>query len=60
MERVWRQEYANHREAMNDVADYMVAFYRNARLHSTLGKLPPNLYEQQMAEKKFILVSEIT
>ncbi|MFA9273904.1 MAG: hypothetical protein ACEQSE_05690 [Candidatus Aquirickettsiella gammari] len=38
----------------------MVAFYNNVRLHSTLGNLPPNLYEQQMAEKKLILVSEIT
>lgn len=51
MERVWRQEYANHNEAMNDVADYIVVFYNNVRLHSTLGNLPPNVYEQQMAEK---------
>lgn len=60
MERVWRQEYANHREAMNDVADYMIVFYNNIRLHSTLGNLPPNLYEHQMAEKKLNLLSEIT
>ncbi|MEB0033259.1 IS3 family transposase, partial [Undibacterium sp. RTI2.1] len=47
MERVWRQDYANHAEAMKDIADYIVAFYNNVRLHSTLGNLPPNAYEQK-------------
>ena len=61
MERVWRQDYANHAEARNDVTDYIVAFYNNVRLHSRLGNLPPNAYEQKMAvEKQPILVSENT
>lgn len=61
MERVWRQDYANHAEASNDVTDYIVAFYNSVRLHPTLGNLPPNAYEQKMAdEKQPILVSENT
>jgi transposase InsO family protein len=50
MERVWRQDYANHAEATKDIADYIVAFYNNVRLHSALGNLPPNAYEQKMAD----------
>lgn len=60
MERVWRKDYANHAEAANDVADYIVNFYNSVRLHSTLGNLPPNLYEQKSADNKPILVSEKT
>jgi len=60
MERVWQKNYANHAEATRDVTDYIVGFYNSARLHSKLGYLPPNVYEQQMAEKQPIPVSEIT
>jgi transposase InsO family protein len=60
MERVWQCDYANHAEAMRDVADYIVGFYNNARLHSTLGYLPPNVYELKSAAKQPINVSEIT
>jgi putative transposase len=60
MERVWRQDYANHEEAMRDVTDYIVNFYNSRRLHSRLGYLPPNDYERKMAEKQPILVSEKT
>ena len=61
MERVWRQDYANHAKARNDVTDHVVAFYNNVRLHSRLGNLPPNAYEQKKAvEKQGILVSENT
>lgn len=49
MERVWRRDYANHAEAMKDVTDYIVRFYNNSRLHSTLGYVSPNQYEQQAA-----------
>lgn len=49
MERVWRKDYANHGEAIKDVTDYIVKFYNQNRLHSTLGYLPPNQYERQMA-----------
>lgn len=59
MERVWRRDYANHSEAMKDVADYIVRFYNDGRLHSTLGYLPPNQYERQKAQKLLIEVSGI-
>ena len=60
MERVWQRDYANHAEAIRDVADYIVGFYNNMRLHSTLGYLPPNTYELKSAAKQPIDVSEIT
>lgn len=49
MERVWQKDYANYPEASRDVADYIVGFYNNFRLHSTLGYLPPSVYEREMA-----------
>lgn len=60
MERVWQRDYANHAEAMTDVADYIVGFYNSKRLHSKLGNLPPNTYEQQLATTPPINVSEKT
>ena len=60
MERVWQKDYANHAEASRDVADYIVGFYNNVRLHSTLGYLPPTAYERKEAAKHPIVVSEIT
>ena len=60
MERVWRKEYANHSEAMTDVADYIVGFYNCMRLHSKLGNLSPNAFERKSATKHPIDVSEIT
>lgn len=60
MERVWRRDYANHQEAINDIADYMVNFYNSQRLHSTLGYLSPNGFERNMTEKQTISVSEKT
>jgi putative transposase len=47
MERVWQQDYANHAEAMRDVADYIVVFYNAVRLHSTLGNRSPNAFERE-------------
>ena len=60
MERVWQNDYANHTEAMNDVAHYIVSFYNSQRLHSKLGNLPPNAFEQKSAIKQPINVCEIT
>jgi putative transposase len=60
MERVWRKDYANHQEAINDVTDYIVGFYNSQRLHSTLGYRPPNDYEREMAVGQPIFVSEKT
>lgn len=60
MERVWQKEYANHTEAKRDITDYIVGFYNNVRLHSTLGYLTPTAYERKDAAKQLIAVSEIT
>jgi putative transposase len=60
MERVWQRDYANHSEAMIDIADYIANFYNPVRLHSKLGNLPPNVYEQQLEAKQPIDVSEKT
>jgi transposase InsO family protein len=60
MERVWQRQYANHTEARNDIADYIVSFYNPERLNSVLGNLPPTVYEREMAAEKPIDVSEIT
>ena len=60
MERVWQKAYANHSEAMTDVADYIVGFYNCTRLHSTLGNLSPNAFERESAKQQPIDVSEKT
>jgi len=57
MERVWRQDYANHEEAMRNINDYIINFYNSQRLHSTLGYVSPNNYEANMAIKQPISVS---
>ena len=59
-ERVWQRDYANHAEATRDVTEYIVGFYNSVRLHSKLGYLSPTVYEQHMAEKHPIGVSEKT
>ena len=51
MERVWQRDYANHAEAINDVADYIVNFYNSVRLHSKLGYLSPNAFEHKSASQ---------
>ena len=47
MERVWQRDYANHPEAMLDIADYIVSFYNATRLHSALGYCSPAEYERR-------------
>jgi len=46
MERVWQRDYANHTEAMTDIADYIAGFYNPIRLHSTLGYRSPAEHER--------------
>ena len=60
MERVWQNDYANHAEATNDIADYIVGFYNSTRLHSKLGNLSPNAFERESTSKKLIKLSKIT
>ncbi|MEB0060127.1 hypothetical protein [Variovorax sp. LG9.2] len=45
---------------MSDIADDIVSFYNSVRLHSALGNLPPNAFEQKSAINQPIDVSEIT
>ena len=59
MERVWQQHYANHQEAIRDISHYITVFYNQVRLHSTLGYLSPNNFEQK-AQKLSMLVSDLT
>ena len=49
MERVWQRDYANQGEAECDIADYIVRFYNDRRLNSTLGYKSPNAFEKQSA-----------
>ena len=60
MERVWQKDYANHAEAMNDVAHYIVCFYNSQRLHSKLGNMSPNAFEKKSAIKQPIGLCEKT
>ena len=57
-ERVWQSDYANHADAMTNIANYIAGFYNSVRLHSKLGNLPPNAFEQQSSIKQPIAVSE--
>lgn len=49
MERVWQRDYANHAEAERDVTDYIVRFYNDQRLSSTLHYVSPNAFERAAA-----------
>ena len=60
MERVWHKDYANHGEAANDVADYIVGFYNSIRLHSKLGNMSPNAFELESTSEKSIKLSKNT
>ena len=60
MERVWQKDYANHAEAIMDIADYIVNFYNSIRLHSKLGNLSPNAFERESAIQHPIELSEKT
>lgn len=59
MERVWQGNYANHQEAMKDVSHYITVFYNQVRLHSKLGYLSPNCFEQNNSNIS-IAVSDFT
>ena len=59
MGRIRQNDYANHLEAINDIADYIVGFYNSIRLHSKLGNLSPNAFERESTSKKPIKLSKI-
>ena len=51
-ERVQWRHYQTRAEAQQDILDYIVMFYNNRRLHSTLDYSSPNDFESAMAELK--------
>ena len=60
MKRVPQKDYANHENAIADVAHYIVSFDNAVRPHSTLGNLLPIAFEHQSEPKKLIDLSEKT
>jgi putative transposase len=60
MQQVWRKDDANHSEATNDIANYVVGFYNSIRLHSKLGNMSPNAFELESMSEKSIETSRIT
>ena len=59
-ERVWHKDSASHAEATNDVANYIVGFYKSIRLHSKLGNVSPSAFKRESTSKKSIALPEIT
>ena len=51
-ERVQWCNYQTRYEAQQDVLEYITMFYNSRRLHSYLGYMSPNDYEQQLLEIK--------
>ncbi len=47
----WKS-YQTRFEAQQDILDYISMFYNNCRLHSYLGYVSPNNYEQRLIEQK--------
>lgn len=56
----WQSNCANHAEACRDVTDYIVGFYKNVCLYSTLVFLPPTAFERENTAQLPIEVSDIT
>jgi len=51
-ERVQWRSYQTRAESQRDILDYIVMFYNNRRLHSTLGYISPMGYEAAVVELK--------
>ncbi len=49
-ERVKRKVYVNRSEAKADLFDYIEVFYNRTRLHSHLGHVPPDEYENTYSQ----------
>jgi putative transposase len=46
VERVYQQDYPNHREATADLFEYIEIFYNRQRRHSHLGQVSPAVFEK--------------
>jgi len=51
-ERVQWRSYQARYEAQRDILEYISMFYNSERLHSYLGYMSPNDYEQQLLEMR--------
>ena len=51
-ERVQWRNYQTRYEAQQDILEYISMFYNGSRLHSYLGYMSPNDFEQQLMERK--------
>ena len=49
-ERVQWENYQTRYEAQQDILEYITMWYNSDRLHSYLGYMSPNDYEQQVLE----------
>jgi len=51
-ERLKRRSWPTRREAQSAIFEWIEGWYNRRRLHSTLGYLSPNNYEQLILEKE--------
>jgi putative transposase len=54
VERVNRTVYPTRQAARIDVSTYIELRYKQIRLHSALGYMPPNEFERNWFERKFV------
>lgn len=50
-ELIYQKKYKTRDEATMSIFDYLVGFYNSKRIHSTLGYVSPNTFEQQYLSK---------
>jgi len=60
MARVWQNGYANHAQAINDIANYIDGAHNSRRLHSTQGNVSANGFELELTLKNNITLFETT
>jgi len=52
-----RTQFSTHDQAQEEIFKYIETWYNRKRLHSTLGYLSPNQFEQQMNPQKLNAVA---
>ena len=51
MECVWQKRHADHAEATNDIAGYIIGVFNSFQLHSKLDNWPSNIFKRESASK---------
>ena len=51
-ERVQWKNYQTRYEAQQDILEYITLFYNSYRLHSYLGYISPNDFEEQLVSRR--------